>query len=204
MVLFVRKGYNGEDQEFYIDGYKKKILDNAVMRNKKNWDYVALYAGIPGSGKSTLARTDAKYCCPWFDIKYIAFTAQEFIRITNTCPDYSSVVLDESFQSLNSKITMSKPFQRIINHLQLIRQKRLFVFLSAIALLLTMSSLTMAQKAKVGETAPDFKLLDSSSKEHELSDFKDKYVVLEWVNFGCPFVQKHYKSGNMQKLQKNI
>jgi peroxiredoxin len=80
--------------------------------------------------------------------------------------------------------------------------KRLFVFLAAITLLLTMSSLTMAQKAKVGEPAPDFKLVDSNGKEHNLSDFKEKYVVLEWVNFGCPFVKKHYQSGNMQKLQK--
>ena len=35
-----------------------------------------------------------------------------------------------------------------------------------------------------------------------LADYKGKTVVLEWTNFGCPFVQKHYKSGNMQALQK--
>ena len=35
-----------------------------------------------------------------------------------------------------------------------------------------------------------------------LADFKGKTVVLEWNNYGCPFVQKHYKSGNMQTLQK--
>ncbi len=26
--------------------------------------------------------------------------------------------------------------------------------------------------------------------------------MLEWINHGCPFVKKHYGSGNMQKLQK--
>lgn len=59
-----------------------------------------------------------------------------------------------------------------------------------------------AQQAEVGTMAPDFKLTDSKGQEHSLSDFKGKYVILEWVNFGCPFVRKHYDSGNMQKLQQ--
>lgn len=58
-----------------------------------------------------------------------------------------------------------------------------------------------AQTAKLNETAPDFKLMDSNGKEHSLSDFKGKIVVLEWVNFECPFVKKHYNSKNMQSLQ---
>ncbi len=33
-------------------------------------------------------------------------------------------------------------------------------------------------------------------------DFRGKTVVLEWTNHECPFVQKHYNSGNMQGLQK--
>ncbi|MEZ5357293.1 MAG: thioredoxin family protein [Candidatus Zixiibacteriota bacterium] len=55
--------------------------------------------------------------------------------------------------------------------------------------------------AEVGKHAPNFTLTDANGKTHSLSDFKGKYVVLEWVNFGCPFVVKHYKSGNMQNLQ---
>jgi AhpC/TSA family len=54
---------------------------------------------------------------------------------------------------------------------------------------------------EVGKPAPDFALKDLSGKNHKLSDLKGKFVVLEWVNFGCPFVRKHYGSGNMQKLQ---
>ena len=57
---------------------------------------------------------------------------------------------------------------------------------------------------EVGKPAPNFSLKDLSGKEHDLSDFKGKYVVLEWVNFGCPFVKKHYGSENMQKLQKEF
>ena len=53
----------------------------------------------------------------------------------------------------------------------------------------------------VGEQAPDFTIVDSHGKEHSLSAYKGNYVVLEWFNPDCPFVKKHYGSGNMQKLQ---
>ena len=56
--------------------------------------------------------------------------------------------------------------------------------------------------AVVGEKAPDFSLADSHGQKHSLAALQGKYVVLEWVNYECPFVQKHYNSGNMQGLQK--
>ena len=54
---------------------------------------------------------------------------------------------------------------------------------------------------EVGEKAPDFSLLDTQGHKHTLSEAKGKYVVLEWFNPDCPFVKKHYGSGNMQELQ---
>ncbi|HET7731656.1 MAG TPA: thioredoxin family protein [Usitatibacter sp.] len=56
--------------------------------------------------------------------------------------------------------------------------------------------------AVVGQPAPPFTLKDLSGKPVNLSDYKGRTVVLEWHNFGCPFVQKHYRSGNMQALQR--
>ena len=56
--------------------------------------------------------------------------------------------------------------------------------------------------AKVGEPAPAFRGTDTRGQVHALSDFKGKFVVLEWHNQGCPYVKKHYSSGNMQRLQK--
>jgi peroxiredoxin len=56
--------------------------------------------------------------------------------------------------------------------------------------------------AVVGQSAPGFAVTDLAGKPVSLADLKGKTVVLEWHNFGCPFVQKHYKSGNMQSLQK--
>ncbi|HYI08138.1 MAG TPA: thioredoxin family protein [Thermoanaerobaculia bacterium] len=54
----------------------------------------------------------------------------------------------------------------------------------------------------VGSPAPALTLTDTRGKQHNLADYKGKHVVLEWVNFGCPFVKKHYESGNMQATQK--
>ena len=67
-------------------------------------------------------------------------------------------------------------------------------------ILMTINSL--AQEAAIEKEAPDFSLTDSYGKVHALSEYKGSYVVLEWVNFECPFVKKHYNSGHMQMLQK--
>lgn len=53
----------------------------------------------------------------------------------------------------------------------------------------------------VGQPAPAFSAADSNGKRHSLAEYRGRTVVLEWVNAGCPFVQKHYGSGNMQRLQ---
>ena|SRR5438552_604034 len=55
---------------------------------------------------------------------------------------------------------------------------------------------------KVGDQAPDFTGSDSRGQTHKLSDYKGKFVVLEWHNNGCPYTKKHYESSNMQRLQK--
>ena len=56
--------------------------------------------------------------------------------------------------------------------------------------------------APAGKPAPAFTVTDLDGKPVNLADYKGRTVVLEWTNFGCPFVQKHYRSGNMQALQK--
>ena len=53
-----------------------------------------------------------------------------------------------------------------------------------------------------GSAAPDFAISDAAGKAVKLSDYKGRFVVLEWTNPECPFVQKHYNSGNMQSLQQ--
>ncbi len=74
--------------------------------------------------------------------------------------------------------------------------------LSLLALGFLTTSLASAAP-KVGNPAPAFTLADAEGKTHSLADFKGKTVVLEWFNYGCPFVVKHYASGNMQGLQES-
>jgi peroxiredoxin len=57
-------------------------------------------------------------------------------------------------------------------------------------------------EAVVGAAAPAFTVVDSNGQTRSLADFEGKTVVLEWWNYQCPFVNKHYASGHMQKLQK--
>src|SRR3954463_615951 len=71
--------------------------------------------------------------------------------------------------------------------------------LQAFAVLALMAS---AFAVKVGDPAPGFTAVDSNGKQQRLSDYKGKFVVLEWHNQGCPYTKKHYESGNMEALQK--
>lgn len=56
--------------------------------------------------------------------------------------------------------------------------------------------------AEPGSPAPAFDVKDAGGATRKLADFAGKWVVLEWTNKDCPYVKKHYNSGNMQKLQK--
>ena len=71
---------------------------------------------------------------------------------------------------------------------------------TSLLLLLALATWVHAD-AEIGKPAPAFTLPTCESKSVSLSDFKGKVVVLEWTNYSCPFVVKHYGSGNMQKLQ---
>jgi len=56
----------------------------------------------------------------------------------------------------------------------------------------------------INQPAPNFTLTGADGKKYSLADFAGKWVVLEWANFDCPFVKKHYGSKNMQNLQKEF
>ena len=55
---------------------------------------------------------------------------------------------------------------------------------------------------EIGEPAPEFTLPDTYGEGHALADYRGEWVVLEWLNYECPYVGKHYNSGNMQGLQR--
>ncbi len=75
--------------------------------------------------------------------------------------------------------------------------------LAAFALVAAFAIPAPAEAApKIGEPAPAFTVVDSKGTKRSLSEFAGKTVVLEWSNDGCPFVRKHYDTGNMQALQR--
>ncbi len=70
---------------------------------------------------------------------------------------------------------------------------------------LIVAAMTWSQPAsaalKIGEAAPAIKAQDINGKEVDLEALRGRHVILEWKNHQCPFVRKHYKTGNMQRLQ---
>jgi hypothetical protein len=75
---------------------------------------------------------------------------------------------------------------------------RRLLSLAFILATLTLPALAVAP----GSPAPDFKGTDSNGVQHTLSDYRGKFVVLEWTNQGCPYDRKHYLSGSIESQQR--
>lgn len=89
--------------------------------------------------------------------------------------------------------------------------KRVLTVMSLLTLALLVSSLQGCSRSAggslhaapvVGNAAPEFKAVDTNGKAHSLSQYRGKWVVLEWLNHDCPYVRKHYDNKVMQALQK--
>lgn len=79
--------------------------------------------------------------------------------------------------------------------------KTLFAHWATLALL-GWSLAAAGAAVELGKPAPDFAFTDLQGKSHQLADYRGRTVVLEWINPECPFVQKHYGSGNLPATQK--
>ena len=88
------------------------------------------------------------------------------------------------------------------------RRKPFVAGIAAVALASVLGPLAPAEvqaqgsAPEIGAPAPEFTLPDTYGEEHALADYLGEWVVLEWLNYGCPYVKKHYNSGNMQSLQE--
>lgn len=122
--------HEGKPATYGLDDYMKENLD-AVKERVENgkWDNKIIIAGYSGVGKSHTVQYFAKYLDPNFTADNYCFSIDEFIEKASTCPPYTAIVLDESFDSMNSKASLSKEFQKVISFLQIIRQKNLYIFL---------------------------------------------------------------------------
>jgi hypothetical protein len=51
---------------------------------------------------------------------------------------------------------------------------------------------------------PTWKLQDIEGKWYSPQDFAGKYVVIEWINFSCHFMRKHYGAGHIPEVQERL
>ncbi|MFK8017619.1 MAG: thioredoxin family protein [Gammaproteobacteria bacterium] len=82
--------------------------------------------------------------------------------------------------------------------------RRIFssLWVATATLLMLSGSIGAAAAVQAGKAAPDFTLVGSDGESYTLSELRGQRVILEWTNHDCPYVRKHYGSGNMQALQK--
>lgn len=81
-------------------------------------------------------------------------------------------------------------------------RRTLLVSAMTLAAVMSLTPLVASSTPTVGQSAPAFTGIDTAGQKVSLEQYRGKIVVLEWTNPECPFVQKHYGSGNMQALQK--
>jgi hypothetical protein len=130
MVVICGSNWKGEKCVYFLNNYLRRTLDDIKkVVSKKDFDYVALVCGMPGLGKSNFSINCCKYLDNNFTIDNICFTADDFIEKSTNMNKGSAIMLDESFASLNSRISNTTEFLRILNHIQIIRQKNLYIFL---------------------------------------------------------------------------
>lgn len=114
--------------------YVADLIAQNLVRTKKavakeDWDYMAIVGGIPGVGKSTFAQGIAKFLDPNFEQDQICFTAKEFIHRTENGKKGQAFVLDESFADMNSSLYKDPEFVALLNHIQAVRQKNLYLLI---------------------------------------------------------------------------
>jgi len=113
----------------YMDGRLNDNLEILMDAVRNDWDGLVVIDGAEGSGKSVLTQQLAKKCDPSINVKRICFTPEEFKKVVVKAKKYEAVILDEGFQSLSSKRSMSEINHSIVAMLTEIRQKNLFIFI---------------------------------------------------------------------------
>ncbi len=123
---------NGIPVKVSIDRYLYRDLMALKERNKKNWDGVIINDGLPGVGKSVKAIcTDAVVLADKISDIHITFEIDEFIETCSSdiSKPFDVVILDEGHAGMNTSQAQKADFQRMMNLLMLVRQKKLFIII---------------------------------------------------------------------------
>ncbi len=115
---------------YSIDGYLyDSLLEAKEVMNKKDLDLVILISGYPGTGKSTLAMQLATFCDPTFNESRMCTETSDFVEQIKKATKRQAVVLDESFEHLNTGEIRKEMGRVLSNMLNIVRQKNLYIFL---------------------------------------------------------------------------
>ncbi len=120
----------GSKDGMYLDGYLYNTLSHARdVMFKKDVDLPIIVAGYPGTGKTTFTITKATFCDPSFNVDRMCLDVDEFIKALKNAKPHQAVVLDESYEGLNSAQIRRDTGRALLNMLNVIRQKRLYIFI---------------------------------------------------------------------------
>jgi len=119
-----------EPGSFYIDGILKRNLDRVKQLIRDDWDYVYVIDGEVGSGKSVFAQQLAHFASDGrLKIEHITFDPKEFRDVVLKAEKYTAIVMDEAFRGMSSRGSLSKTNKMLMDLMQEIRQKNLFIFI---------------------------------------------------------------------------
>jgi hypothetical protein len=122
--------YSKQEGSIYLDGFLwKTFIDAKEVMKKRDVDLPIAVTGYPGTGKSTLTTQLASLCDPTFNEYRMAQSAEDFIKGIKEAEPGQAWALDESYADLNSAEIRRETGRALLNVLNIIRQKRLYIFI---------------------------------------------------------------------------
>jgi DNA invertase Pin-like site-specific DNA recombinase len=130
MVSLTYTNFEGKKVKLKVDPQLYRVIKSVELRVRRGFDSVMIITGASGTGKSTFAfSTLLPALDPSFKQENIFFSADELIEKAPLLPDGSACMLDEGYADMNTRVTGSKKYLKLVNFLSVIRQKRLKIVL---------------------------------------------------------------------------
>lgn len=122
------KVFEGQHDEFYMDGFLRENLNVAKDVIRQDWDMTFVVDGAEGSGKSVFAMQMAYFCDPTITLDRVVFTPRELMKAVREATKYQAIIYDEAYTGLSARAAMSLINRTLVKMFAEMRQKNLFVF----------------------------------------------------------------------------